>query len=197
MFGTTETLLFYDGHGNTVATATKTGTRTNAYSYRPFGESNEALPVNATGDLFVGRWHKKLDTQSALILMGARPYDPMSGRFLSVDPVDGGAANAYDYSLQDPVNNYDLDGRKWTPGAGVGGGWIASGGAVYCPGCEPDYLHGLKGCVAGAAGAFTAYLVKGGGKPIVIFGRLIVGKHVLIGGCLVGAVAGPKRVKGR
>jgi hypothetical protein len=45
--------------------------------------------------------------------MGARPYDPSLGRFLAVDPVDGGSANNYDYAGQDPVNGYDLDGTCW------------------------------------------------------------------------------------
>ena len=121
--GTTATLLFYDGHGNAVATTTSTGVRTNAFSYGPFGEPNEALPSNTTSDRFVGRWHKKHDTQTGLILMGARPYDPALGRFLAVDPVDGGACNAYDYACQDPVNAYDLDGRC-----------VAFGGALY--GCD-------------------------------------------------------------
>jgi RHS repeat-associated protein len=108
--GTTQTLLFYDGHGNSIATATNTGTRTNAFGYGPFGEPNEALPANTTADRFVGRWRRKLDTQSGLILMGARPYDSHLGRFLAVDPVDGGSCTAYDYGCQDPVNNHDLDG---------------------------------------------------------------------------------------
>jgi hypothetical protein len=43
--------------------------------------------------------------------MGVRLYDPTAGRFLQVDPVPGGSANAYDYVNQDPVNGIDLDGR--------------------------------------------------------------------------------------
>lgn len=46
-----------------------------------------------------------------LIHMGARVYNPKTGRFLQVDPVDGGSANAYDYVNQDPMNDLDLDGR--------------------------------------------------------------------------------------
>jgi hypothetical protein len=43
--------------------------------------------------------------------MGVRLYDPNLGRFLSMDPVEGGSANDYDYVSGDPVNAFDLDGR--------------------------------------------------------------------------------------
>jgi hypothetical protein len=42
--------------------------------------------------------------------MGIRPYDPALGRFIAVDPIEGGSLNTYDYASQDPINNYDLTG---------------------------------------------------------------------------------------
>jgi hypothetical protein len=44
--------------------------------------------------------------------MGARPYSPLLGRFLTVDPVEGGSANNYDYTSADPTNGTDLDGSR-------------------------------------------------------------------------------------
>ena len=45
------------------------------------------------------------------MLMGARLYDPATGRFWSRDPSPGGNSTAYDYCSGDPVNCTDLDGH--------------------------------------------------------------------------------------
>ncbi|HVX19545.1 MAG TPA: RHS repeat-associated core domain-containing protein, partial [Acidimicrobiales bacterium] len=49
------------------------------------------------------------------IEMGARPYDPQLGRFLTIDPVPGGSANNYDYTNQNPIGATDLDGKLLPP----------------------------------------------------------------------------------
>ncbi|MFE2537050.1 hypothetical protein [Streptomyces sp. NPDC059371] len=43
--------------------------------------------------------------------MGPRLYNLATGRSLSVDPVPGGSAIAYDYCVADPVNCYDINGQ--------------------------------------------------------------------------------------
>ncbi|MFD8886804.1 DNRLRE domain-containing protein [Streptomyces erythrochromogenes] len=60
---------------------------------------------------WLGGHQRSSETPSGLTLMGARLYNPSTGRFLSADPVYGGSANAYEYANADPVNQQDLDGR--------------------------------------------------------------------------------------
>ncbi len=108
--GSTVTYLYYSGHGDLAAEANNLGTRTAAHNYDPFGAPLDAPPADQTSHRYTGRWNKQYDSTSNLVLMGARPYDPAIGRFLAVDPIEGGAANNYDYAGQDPVNSYDLDG---------------------------------------------------------------------------------------
>ncbi|MCX5558357.1 DNRLRE domain-containing protein [Streptomyces sp. NBC_00038] len=77
--------------------------------YDEYGNASGATAVSAYGAL--GGYQRFSQTLSGVILMGVRLYDPATGRFLSVDPVYGVNANAYSYPT-DPVNMYDLDGRK-------------------------------------------------------------------------------------
>lgn len=55
-------------------------------------------------------------------------------RFLQTDPVAGGSANDYDYSGQDPVNQFDLDGRCVR-----GFGWACKAGSVVKRGAVASY----------------------------------------------------------
>ena len=106
--GGSVTYLYYSGHGDLAAEAGGSGIATHAYD--AWGVPATPLTGDKTVHGYTGRWNEKYDTTSKLILMGARPYDPTLGRFIAVDPVDGGSANGYDYASQDPVNGYDLTG---------------------------------------------------------------------------------------
>jgi RHS repeat-associated protein len=61
---------------------------------------------------WLGAHQRSTELPSGAMLMGVRTYLPSLGRFLQVDPVLGGSANAYEYGRQDPVNNLDLEGRE-------------------------------------------------------------------------------------
>jgi RHS repeat-associated protein len=81
------------------------------------GESTEyGVPRNVT-DVgsrrygWLGAQGRTADEPGGVIGMGVRLYNGATGRFLQVDPVSGGSANAYDYCNGDPVNCTDLDGK--------------------------------------------------------------------------------------
>ncbi|MCK8676122.1 sugar-binding protein [Streptomyces lichenis] len=67
----------------------------------------------ATRYNWLGAKQRSTETLTGLTLMGVRLYNASTGRFLSLDPVYGGGANAYAYP-GDPVNEYDLDGKWWS-----------------------------------------------------------------------------------
>ncbi|HWL36018.1 MAG TPA: DNRLRE domain-containing protein [Frankiaceae bacterium] len=96
-------------HGDVVATATTSST-----ALASTAESTEyGTPRGATGTRYawLGGKQRAADTPSGLSIMGVRLYNPAIGKFLQVDPVYGGNANAYVYP-HDPLTQYDLDGRR-------------------------------------------------------------------------------------
>ncbi len=122
--GTAVSFAFYDAHGDLVAETTTNATGKTNYTTDPFGAPLQTTPSNTTTERFTAQWDKKLDTTSNLVEMGARPYDPAIGRFLTTDPIEGGSWNQYDYAWQDPINSYDLDGAA--PGDRTGPGRVPS-----------------------------------------------------------------------
>lgn len=103
-------------HGDVMAVADGTGAKQGpTMSYDPFGQALGSLPDNSAANMdyaWLGSKERPLEHEGSLatIEMGARQYVPGLGRFLEVDPVEGGSANDYDYVNGDPSNQFDLNG---------------------------------------------------------------------------------------
>ncbi|MDP9386714.1 MAG: PA14 domain-containing protein [Actinomycetota bacterium] len=97
-----------NGHGDVVGNTDVAGLYVANPAVDEFGKGQP--PPNRLGWLGT---HQRFSTGGNLnlIRMGVRLYDPALGRFLQVDPVEGGSANDYDYAEADPINGFDLDGR--------------------------------------------------------------------------------------
>ncbi|MFD6141189.1 RHS repeat-associated core domain-containing protein, partial [Promicromonospora sp. NPDC060271] len=86
------------------------------------------------------------DAGTGLVLLGARYYDPVIGRFLSVDPqLDAGTPaqfNAYVYSGNNPVTYSDPSGLSWfSKAASAVGGFVKKHQAAI--------IGGVAGAVVG------------------------------------------------
>ncbi|MBX9742720.1 MAG: RHS repeat-associated core domain-containing protein [Chthoniobacterales bacterium] len=71
-----------------------------------------AMPGFSVNTDLVPQWRGHYLDWTGFYYMGARYYDPESGRFLSADPLGHDASlSLYDYCDGDPVNGLDPDGR--------------------------------------------------------------------------------------
>ncbi len=160
----TVTLQLANLHGDIVATAANTTTATGVTTYAEqteYGIPRETNAANPTRYGWLGAKERSSDALGVM-LMGVRLYNPATGRFLSLDPIHGGGANAYAYPTN-PVNMFDLDGKAWF-------GPIAAGVARALSACKHHCTRLL---------AMAGHAMKRGAGTIALGTMLTLGKAVL------------------
>jgi RHS repeat-associated protein len=108
--GAVVTYIHTDGLGSPVARTDGAGQLISRTRYEPYGlTAGGATPtIGFTGHLN--------DADTGLVYMQQRYYDPVAGRFLSIDPVTtdeeaGEGFNRYSYAINNPYGYVDPDGR--------------------------------------------------------------------------------------
>ncbi|MFC5767408.1 RHS repeat-associated core domain-containing protein [Actinacidiphila bryophytorum] len=129
--------LFGDQQGTATAAVAALTLAVSRRKQLPFGQTRGTSGAFPGDQGFVGG----TTDPTGLIHLGAREYDPVLGRFLSVDPVnditDPAQMNAYSYAHNNPVTKSDPDGTRplgptdggtttdnaWANDRGMSAGW--------------------------------------------------------------------------
>jgi RHS repeat-associated protein len=99
-------------HGDIIGTASANPEAMKPLTTFEFDEFGNPKGFSAPRWGWLGSKERRTEFPSGVIQMGVRSYVPAMGRFISVDPVPGGSANAYDYANADPVTGFDLAGTS-------------------------------------------------------------------------------------
>jgi RHS repeat-associated protein len=187
-------LTLANPHGDVVTTVdlpTAAAPATSISTWNSYDEYGTPAATNAsrTGTVDYG-WlgaKQRATSGAGLILMGVRLYNTLTGLFASVDPVPGGNANAYTYP-GDPINSYDLDGKKrCSPGSKK---WYCRAGGFIS-----RNRHNLVNIGVGiAAAAGTAACIA---SVVCGFGLFAVGAAALFAGGLTAHYAASSRAERR
>ncbi|MFE2943239.1 polymorphic toxin-type HINT domain-containing protein [Streptomyces sp. NPDC059255] len=149
-------LTIADHHGTAQLAVDATSHQLMQRRTLPFGGTRGTQPATWPGTKgFVGG---TADTSTGLTHLGAREYDPTTGRFLSADPImdltDSQQINGYAYSGNNPLTWSDPSGLCYADMCGIG---YAIGGTGQVPGDPTRY-------VTDDSGAKARYEVGSGGS---------------------------------
>ncbi len=158
----------YDGLGSVVGEVDPSGNLTSSGTFDVYGAKRQGGTGTATSRQgFVGSLGHVTDSETGLVYMRARYYDPNVGRFVSQDPA-GNGSNWYVYCGDDPVNKVDADGKTFDSKSQAGLGDVVFSmiltAAAFGAAMEKDYKAAMT--VAGVAAVSWGCTFLFGIRPV-------------------------------
>ena len=182
--GTAYSFEITDQHGTSLLSLDHTAANPTWRQYTPYGAPRGQAPASwPDTNAFLG---KPTDANTGLDIIGARQYDPTTGRFLSVDPIldptSPQTLAGYTYAADNPITQADPTGLLlpggaqcgYTPsdpcqgsgGGGGGNGHDGNGTPTPTPSC-PDWEPGCPGFTGGGAPTGGESLIGSGYNSVV------------------------------
>ncbi|WP_432855272.1 RHS repeat domain-containing protein [Amycolatopsis sp. CA-161197] len=177
--GTSSSSWFvHDQIGSTLALLDGAGAVAGSYTYTPYGvatsSGSASTPLRYTGQY--------TDSESGLVYLRARYYDPATALFISVDPLLDTTRTPYTYAGGNPLQYADRTGLSFWDSIGLG---LAIGGAI---------IGGIGCAILEPCGAIVAAGVGvaevGAGLAIGVAAAAGAGAAVLMGGTMYAATGG-------
>jgi RHS repeat-associated protein len=123
-------------------------------SYEAYGKkggeftSFGTAPTHHDPSGFGGQFGYYTDTETGLLCLTHRYYDPGTGKFINRDPIGyGGGMNLYGFADGNPVNESDPSGLSMDPMPTAGPNWVRVSVALFIPMKEFASMHPSGGYV--------------------------------------------------
>lgn len=151
---TTGTVLYlhHDQQGSTRMLTGSTGKAEATMTYDAYGNTTGTTGTAKTPLGYNGQY---TSSDTGLIYLRARAYDPKTAQFVSADPIAQITRAPYNYTSDNPVNAVDLSGLCGFSSLGDFGDCFEKTGTT---------LGKAGGAVAGAAGDVAQYVVDHRGQ---------------------------------
>ncbi len=144
----TVTYLHHDQQGSTRVLTGSTGKAEATFTYDAYGNTTGTTGTAKTPLGYDGQY---TSSDTGLIYLRARVYDPATAQFLTVDPLAALTRAPYNYVGDNPLNLWDPTGLSWQ---GCVGGTLSLGFVSF--GGEVCYVSTPGGSGIAATGSVTA-----------------------------------------